>query len=172
MAVHEFTLDAIDEGENPYYSMKTPYVIGTDTIDIFAGKSIKVPNIWDIISVGVDIDTDATVADRYANINIFGPDGVDYILCGVKSAAIPASQTGINLQITPLVFLSTSVSLPVEYMGGMSYPIPLIGEKGKIRVTLTTGKAGDQFKLNVLVKFKNYELGMKKDFDNSWFRPY
>jgi len=171
MANQEFTLAAISKGENPYYSLKTPYYPGTDSILIYAGNSIKVPNVWDIISVGMVINTDGNAGNRYGRIFVRGPDGVVYALAAFKTAAIPASQSDVNLQVNQTSYVSTNTASDIEYYAGVNQFLPLIGPLGSVLIDLLDGKAGDTIQGSIVVKFKNHELGMRED-NQAWYRPY
>lgn len=160
MADYTFYLPAIDKGYSPYYSILTPVLAGTDTISIYGGQFMGIPNIWEVLMAGSDVNTDATVADRYAVVSIVGPAGVSGSLAYVKSPAIPASQSEINTYINSYGVFGGSATTAIEYYVGMSQRVPLVGPEGRIYMNLATGKAGDTMQGKIVLKYLNHELGM------------
>lgn len=160
MATYSYYMPFIERGENPYYSFLTPVLTGQDTINIYAGDQLKVPNIWDVLLAGLDVDTDANAGNRFAIISVVGPMGVTGSLAYVSSPAIVASQTGVNTYINTFNVLGGSATTALEYYLGLSQRVPLIGKQGRITLFLNAGKAGDTIQAKLVLKFKNHELGM------------
>lgn len=157
MAVaYELTLKPItSKNRSPIFSHRQPIMTGEDTFTIYAGYWYEVPNVWELISLRIELVTDATVANRKISIKHI-PDGT-FTNIELTGDNVAASTTKAHY-LNKLAYKGDwNVGMPA----GVNNEAVIISGDGKILISCGTGKAGDTMDIRSQWKWKNWQYGME-----------
>lgn len=163
MATYDLTLAPIpDRRQNPYISIKQRF-LGTESFEIYAGYNLEVPNCWELVEASFSIVTDATVANRYLQVNKYIEPALlvsyqfqsDPIAASTSSGLVlmkTSDYSNLGLK-TGLYYVPTSV-------GTLREKAVAIAGNNSLRFLVNTGKAGDVCTVICQLRWLNWELGL------------
>jgi len=138
----------------PYISVHR-VTTGNDSLDIYGGENLGVPNMWELVAGYLLITTDATVANRTPSIykKIEG-----YNIEAIIRNAVTASSAG-GLALSRNVSLGSASHLGSSYGNLNSFSF-FFGDDDYLRVICPGGVVGDVFEFHLQFRWLNWDLGM------------
>lgn len=157
----EITPTPLTRLDSPYLGIDIPLLPGTEPFILHAGKFGGVPQVWSLDYAAVQLQCDATVANRFIYARLY-PDVGASMLMGVQSPAILASTTK-SLALVGYTYLSGAVS-PHDYLVGISNGMVISGDN-YLKIYIGAGQLGDIMSGVLRLKYLNYELGIQTPYD-------
>lgn len=159
MASYKHRLQAItDKRQAPFVTVQET-ITGADYLHIYAGNQYGIDNVWQLVSARFGIVCDATVANRLFHMQHYANDPTVY--WDSSSGAITASQSRV-INIAPIALNTSVVDTGGVYLLGSGLDLfTIFGVEGRLSFYIDNGVVGDLFQCSLLLKFKNWELGMQ-----------